>query len=87
MKCRNGESSSPPNRYWPVPGGAKEFLRPFIERNQKQLWAFDPAFMGKNHVEVYRHIVSEVNIQPSKENQLASAAVYSALCGLLAPLH
>lgn len=55
-----GDAEVPPNRYWPSPGGVKAFLRPFIERNQEHLWAYDPVFVGMNHQEAYRYTVGKV---------------------------
>lgn len=54
------DAKAPPNRYWPIPGGPKEFLCPFIERNRKHLWAYDPALKGMDHVQAYRHIINRV---------------------------
>eukprot|EP00752_Nemacystus_decipiens_P002398 g2262.t1 len=67
---RTGECDTAPNRYWPTPGGAKEFLRTFVERNQKRLWAYDPALVGLNHVEAYQHLASKGNFEAVKRTLL-----------------
>lgn len=83
MGSRRGDCNIPPNKFWPTPGGAKEFLRPFIERNQKRLWAYDPALVGLNHVEAYHHIASKVIFTLHLEtllNSISQLNLWDLLC-------
>lgn len=35
-------------------------MRAFIERNRGRMWAYDPAMLGVDHKQAYRHLIEKV---------------------------